>query len=70
MSAATLSLPSTEAGPVRTAAAGLLDLIEKVGPDTVAGLILMHAQRELASLSRTNSSCGTVSGPHRLKAVA
>lgn len=70
MSVATLPLPTVEAGPVRTAAAGLLDLIEKVGPDTVAGLILFQAHRELTSLGRTAAATGTVSGPHRLKVAA
>ena len=70
MSTATLPMPSVEAGPVRTAAAGLLDLIERVGPDTVAGLILFQAHRELTSLSRSAGTTGTASGPHRLKAAA
>ncbi len=69
MSVATLPMPTTEAGPIRTAAAGLADLIHTVGPDTVAGLILTQAQRELASLSRAPAA-GTVTGPYRLRAVA
>ena len=69
MPVATLPMPSVESAPIRTAAAGLADLIRTVGPDTVAGLILTQAQRELASLSRS-APAGTVTGPHRLKAVA
>ena len=68
MSVATLSMPTVETAPIRTAAAGLADLIQRVGPDTVAGLILTHAQRELASLGRM-APAGTASGPHRLKAA-
>ena len=66
MSTATLPMPTVETAPVRAAAAGLADLIQRVGPDTVAGLILAQAQRELASLSRAGAA-GTVTGPHRLR---
>lgn len=70
MSAATLPMPSVETTQIRTAAAGLADLIDRVGPDTVAGLILTHARRELASLARGQAAdTGTASGPHRLKAA-
>ncbi len=69
MPTATLPMPSVESSQLRTAAAGLSDLIQRVGPDTVAGLILTQAQRELASINRS-APAGTVSGPHRLKAVA
>ena len=69
MSSATLPMPAVEATPVRTAARGLVELIVQVGPDTVAGLILSQAHRELASLSRS-APAGTVSGPHRLKVAA
>ena len=65
----TLPMPAVESAPIRTAAAGLADLIHRVGPDTVAGLILTQAQRELSSLSRMDRA-GTVSGPHRLKVAA
>ncbi len=67
MSAATLPMSTVETAPVRTALRGLADLIAQVGPDTVAGLILTQAQRELASLGR---SAATVTGPHRLKIAA
>lgn len=69
MSNATLPMPTVDSTPVRAALSGLAGLIDQVGPDTVAGLILSNAQRELRSLSRA-ADAGTVTGPHRLRIAA
>jgi hypothetical protein len=51
MSVVTLP-PAVEPNPIRTLIAGLADLIQRVGPDSVYAHILANTQRELASLNR------------------
>lgn len=60
--------PTIDAREARWAAEQLDVLIAQFGGDSVAGMILQQARRELASL--VQSSSGEVLGPFRVRVAA
>lgn len=64
--------PSIDTPEARWAAGELAGLIRRVSPDSVAGMILRQAQRELESLVRSGAADApaTVAGPFRVRVVA
>ncbi len=67
----TLPLPSPtiDAAEARWAADELAGLIARVGPDSVAGLVLRNAERELRSLVPAAEPAEVV-GPLRIRVAA
>jgi hypothetical protein len=66
-----LSSPTIDVGEARWAADQLAGLVEQVGEDSITGLVLQQAYRELESLVRSVDPQGaTVLGPIRLRHVA
>jgi hypothetical protein len=64
--------PTIDAAEARRAADELAGLIARVGPDSVAGLVLRNAERELRSLipDGAAAAAGEVVGPFRVRAAA
>ena len=60
-------VPTIDVAEARWASEELAALIEKLPPDSPAGIVLRQARRELASLAQS-SSPGTVVGPFRIAA--
>ena len=58
--------PVIDAGEARWAIEYLSLMIEKVGPESPVGMVLMQARRELMSLAQSASA--TVVGPLRIAA--
>ena len=66
-----LPSPTIDVGEARWAADQLAGLVEQVGGDSVTGMVLRQAHRELDSLIRSADPKGaTVLGPIRLRNVA
>ena len=61
--------PTIDAAEARWAADELAGLIARVGPDSVAGLVLRQAERELRSLV-PDPRPGEVVGPFRVRVAA
>ena len=59
-------MPVIDATEARWAAEYLSLMIEKVGPDSPVGMVLMQTRRELASLMQSSGS--RVMGPLRIAA--
>jgi len=58
-------------GDCRWALAELADLIDRAGPDTIAGMVLRQAQQELRSvLVEAAAPAARVVGPLRLRRAA
>ena len=64
-----VSLPAIDTAGARWAAEELDVLIARVGSDSIAGLVLRHAQRELQSLIPEANPADVV-GPFRLRIAA
>ena len=62
--------PTLDATEARWAADELAGLIARVGSDSIAGMILGHAQQELRSVVRSASARGEVIGPLRIHRAA
>jgi hypothetical protein len=62
--------PALDAAEARWAADELTGLIARVGSDSVAGMILTHAQQELRSVVRSASARPEVVGPLRIHRAA
>jgi hypothetical protein len=62
----TPEVPAIDISEARWAVEYLSLMIAKLGPESSAGLVLMQARRELASLARSSSA--TVVGPIRIAA--
>jgi hypothetical protein len=58
----------SEAAACRWASAELADLIDRAGPDSLAGMVLRQAQRELASVAR--QAAPRVVGPLKIHRAA
>ena len=58
--------PTIDISEARWAVEYLSLMIEKLGPDSPVGMVLMQARRELTSL--TQNTRGTVVGPLRIAA--
>jgi hypothetical protein len=61
--------PTIDAAEARRAADELAGLIARVGPESVAGLVLRNAERELRSLI-PDAAPGEVVGPLRVRVAA
>ncbi len=70
MAPQTTTAPTLDAAEARWAIDALTGLITRVGPDSVAGMILTHAQQELRSVVRSANARGEVVGPLRIHRAA
>jgi hypothetical protein len=60
--------PMIDAEEIHRAIVGLRGMIQEFGPDSVCGMVLTYALRELKSLQP--SAVGRVVGPYRMSAAA
>jgi len=64
------SCPAIDSNEIRWAASELAGLVERLGSDSVAGLVIRQAQQELQSLVREQHDDAKVVGPLRLRRAA